>query len=661
MMWIRNKGRLIKEIGESDIRLPVVIGLIVLFVYYMQAHKWSESGRLGNIEIYVLSAALFFIIVGVSAFLLAIVGRRKKFEISDTTEKIFVMLMIPGGGCFLVRCYHNELDEYAYPATYFRHIIPGWIYVFIMIVAVITAYFCITKISRRNNLWRWGLMILIAFIQGWFMCALNPFLDDTGRMYHIDAYTNSIINTLAYEPFEMYSSSIYGHHGLLYLIPVKILHQFGFTYWMALSIVIGILGFILFFAEYWCISQMVKNDIIYMMVVFANAIVSFQIYPNQYYQMMPHRYLFQAIILTGCIVAFRNPTSTLYRIVMWSLTGLAMVWNIETGIVLTFVWYIGAVYLDGKKKNGYSYRMIFLNGCYAIAAFVGGFMLVNFYNLAAGGNIISVSTFIYPLGSHSYPIDMLELTLMNPDNGYFMVIALMLGIIGLYFINCVYIRMDERQYTAFLAAVMGFGVFTYYMNRAVTTNATIVCFSTVLLLAYLCDCFVPFVGCEKINREIKWRRTLLNFAKVRNVVGAFCLIILSGLALASISTVGATLKNKTITTWNTESLSEFLTEANEKIPEDAVAFGKCTALLYALMDRKTGIYIADWEDIGMSWANTVMNQEASDKLNDILVSNQYKNIVVNSEQSGYLPENCYEKIDSLEYNECIFDIYERKE
>lgn len=649
-----------KKISENSIRLPVVIGLLMLFAYYMQAQKWSESGCLGNIKIYVLSAALFFIVVGAVALFFAMVGQKKIFEVSDTAEKIFSLIMILVGGWFLVRCYHNEIDRYAYPAAYFRHIIPGWIYVLILTVVVAMAYCIIRKVSGRGCLLRCGFSILIAFIQGWFLYAPNPFGDDLGGIYDIDAYTNSIINTLAYAPFEMYSSSTYGHHGLLFLIPIKIFHQFGFTYWVAISIVIGIFGFITFFAEYWCISQMVKNDMIYIIAVLANAVVSFQVYSNQYYQMMPHRYLFQAIVLSGCILAFRKPSSAKFRILMWSLTGLAMVWNIETGIVVTIVWYIGAVYLDGKEKKSYSFRMIFLNGCYAIAAFLGGFGLVNLYNLAVGGNIISISTFIYPIGSQSFPIDMLELTLMKPDNGYFMVIALMLGIIGFYFFESVYIRLNERKYTAFLAAVMGLGVFTYYMNCAVTTNATIVCFSMVILLAYLCDRFVPFAGAKKENGKIKRWRVLVDFAKVESVVGAFCLIILSGLALASVSTAGATLKYKTITAWDTEALSEFLIEAKEKIPGDAVAFGKYTPQLYALLDRKSGIYIAEWENMGTSWANTIMNQEAFDKLNDILTSNKYKHVVVNSEESGYLPENCYEKIKSMEYNGYIFEVYERK-
>lgn len=89
-----------KKISENSIRLPVVIGLLTLFAYYMQAQMWSESGRLGNVEIYVLSAALFFIVVGITAFFFAMFGHGKIFEVSDTTEKVIALALIPGGGVF---------------------------------------------------------------------------------------------------------------------------------------------------------------------------------------------------------------------------------------------------------------------------------------------------------------------------------------------------------------------------------------------------------------------------------------------------------------------------------------------------------------------------------------------------------------------------------
>ena len=241
------------------------------------------------------------------------------------------------------------------------------------------------------------------------------------------------------------------------------------------------------------------------------------------------------------------------------------------------------------------------------------------------------------------------------------VVAVMLGIIGLYFMNAIYLRMDEKQYIAFLSGVMGFGVFTYYMNRAVTTNATIVAFALVILLAHLADRFVPSISVE-LGRSgrLDIRNSIINLAKIRNSVGVLCLIILTGFAMASVSTVGATLRNKINTTWNTELLNSFISEANEIIPSDAVAFGGYTAQLYAAMDRETGIYITDFEDIGTSWAGTIMNQEAIDKLTRQIAENKFEYILVNTSDAGYLPEGDYNNISHLEYSDRIaFDVYER--
>lgn len=645
-----------------NLKLPTAISMFFLYIFYIRASIWSENECLGNIQIYIISIILFFLFLGASTALLALIERKWTIKITRKISKITAFLMLMFGGYFLVNCYNNELDEFAHPAEYFRHLISRKVYVVVLVLFIVWIYSLIREAPERNNLRRGALALLIAFIQGWFMYAPNPFLDDMGFIYHIDAYTNSILNTLVLEPFEMYSSSIYGHHGLIYLIPVKMLHKLGFTNWMAVTIVIGIVGFITFSVEYWCISQIVKNDTIFTIAVLANAIVSFQIYPNQYYQMMPHRYLFQALIFCGCIIAYRKPKSIMVRVVMWFLSGVAMIWNIETGLVVMVVWCLAAVYLDSKAHGKYSVKTIILNVCYAIISFIGGFGVVNVYNLMGGGNIISVSTYIYPLVSRSYRVDMLQLSLMKPANGYFMVIAVMLGVIGLYLLDGLFIKLNEKQYMAILAAVMGLGVFTYYMNRAVTTNATIVCFSMVILLAHLCDRFVPFVLLDEgQNTMIKWKRPW-EILKIRNIVGGICMIILSGMALASISTVGATLKNKITTTWNRKSIAEFMAEAKEKIPVDAVAFGPYTAQLYALLDKNTGIYIADWEDMGPSWANSAMNmnQEAFDKLEEILIENQYQHIVVSTNAVGYLPEGEYEEIESMEYNGYTFKVYERR-
>lgn len=657
----QNENRLLEILEGINLKLPTLIGLVGLFAYFEVASVWSEEGKYGNIQIYAGSVAVFFVVLAISAFTLTMIRRKCQIGISENISKIGALLVLTVGGWFLVRCYFNELDKYAFPAKYFRHIIPGWIYLVILLAFCGMIFMGVRRFREQNKYCRGLLSALIAFVQGWFLYTPNPFLDNLGSITHIDAYTNSILNTVAYAPLEMYSSSIYGHHGLIYFLPIKMLHKIGLTYWNALAITIGIVGFITFLIQYWCLSQMIENDWIFFVSVFANAVVSFQIYSNQYFQMMPHRYFFQAIIMCGCIIAYRKSSSHFVKASMWGMCSLSMLWNIETGIVVTIIWLLASVYLDGKEKQRYLLADIIKNAVFFVIAFVAGYGMVNMYNLAVGGNTINLSTYIYPLGSNTYPIDMLELTLMKPDNGYFMVIALMLGAIGLYLMQTLLIRLSEQQYIALLSSIMGIGVFMYYMNRAVTTNATIVAFSMVLVMGHFCDRFVGNNSDEvvelsknEIGKKI-WKQMRIRFS-----VGIICMVVLSGLALASISSIGSTVKNKISTTWDSGSINAFAEEANAAIPDDTVAFGAYTAQLFALMNRTTGIYIADWQDMGTSWANTIMNSEAYEKLDELLRENKYEHVLVYADNAGYLPEGEYAKISEIEYNERVFELYERK-
>lgn len=165
--------------------------------------------------------------------------------------------------------------------------------------------------------------------------------------------------------------------------------------------------------------------------------------------MIPHRYLFQAIIICGCIIAYRKGELRTVRLVMWIICMLAMLWNIETGLVVTAVWVIAATYIESEHNGKYSFFINVKNIIFAVLALLGGYVIINVYNLIVGGNMISMTTYIYPIGSQAYPIDMLELALMPPDNGYFLVIAVMLGVTGLYFLNGMYLRMNEKQFMVF--------------------------------------------------------------------------------------------------------------------------------------------------------------------------------------------------------------------
>lgn len=650
------KKHVMQSIDERGLKLPITLGIFALFAFYFLGHRLSVNNVLSNIMIYILSVVLFLAVVGISALILgaADCGGHLR-DPRERAKKLAAALLIPVGGIFLLCCFLSELKGvYVFPGSYFRHRIPAWLYFLMIIPCILFSFSAIRSSAKKSTLRRYLLFVTIAFLQGMFLCSPNPFLDD---IYHIDAYTTSIINTLAGAPFEAYSSSIYGHYGLLYFLPVNVLRHLGMSSWMAVSLTIGIFGFITFFCEYWCMNQVIKNDAVFTIAVLANAIVSFQVFTTQYYQMMPHRYIFQAIVLSGCIIAYRRPNSVFVRFVMWVIAALSMVWNLEVGLIVTAVWSLASVCLDARNQNSYRVGSIVKVIFCSAAAFLVGYAVVNGYNLIVGGNPISILTYIYPFCSGTYQVGMLELALETPDNGYFIVIAVMLGVFGLYFLDALHIHINETQYICILAAVMGLGVFTYYMNRTVSPNATIITFTLVILLAHLCDRFVPFIT----SSETKAWQQLWAVLKIRNVVGFYCMVILVAMALASVSTFGATFKNKLETAMNSESLADFIDEAYLAIPYPSVAFGKGTAQLYALMDRGTGIYIADWEDIGTELDGTFLMQEALDKLTEILEENEFEYIVTCEDVSFFLPQNQYKMIDTLNYDTISFKIFERQD
>ena len=69
--------------------------------------------------------------------------------------------------------------------------------------------------KMANKGYKYAVGSVAACVQGWFLYTPNPFKDTFGGVYHLDAYSNSIINSLSFTPLEEYSMSIYGHYGNL--------------------------------------------------------------------------------------------------------------------------------------------------------------------------------------------------------------------------------------------------------------------------------------------------------------------------------------------------------------------------------------------------------------------------------------------------------------
>ncbi|MDO4343715.1 MAG: hypothetical protein Q4C50_02815 [Eubacteriales bacterium] len=480
-----------------------------------------------------------------------------------------------------------------------------------------------------------------------------------GTIYHIDAYTNSIINTLYFAPHELYSASIYGHYGLFYIIPCKLLRILGLNEWLAVAAAIAITGGICFALGYWTLHKMVRSDTVYYLSVLACTVVSTEIFWGQYFQMLPHRLLFQTVMMACFLKIYTEQDKHRRHVFMaigWLASACAILWNIEIGAVCALVWTIGIAFLESQERGKWSLIVIIKNIAFLAGAFFLAYGIVNLYNIAVGGKGISVSTFIYPIGSKSYVIEKLYLPLMNSWGPYFAVIASFLVVLGYYFMDFLHLRLSIRQLMMLLAAIMGYGVYTYYINRPVEgTNASICIFPLVFVLTVLCD---NYFGDSDGSLHGILRKP------AQSGTSLFALTILVSMALASVSTFGKTLSEKISTTYDETLFKETKSELLEKIPEGTVAFGTATAQLFAYANMDTGLYFADWEDLvdlskKMS-ENGIVNPDAEKFLVQSLIDGNYEYILVYSEpsQERYLLDK-YEEIDSIEYNSMCWKLYRK--
>lgn len=77
---MNDENSVMKRVDRNGLELPTMTGIAVLFVYYYFAQKWSETGKCSNIEIYILSAVLFFGTVFIAAVIYLFLTEKMKIK-----------------------------------------------------------------------------------------------------------------------------------------------------------------------------------------------------------------------------------------------------------------------------------------------------------------------------------------------------------------------------------------------------------------------------------------------------------------------------------------------------------------------------------------------------------------------------------------------------
>ena len=415
---------------------------------------------------------------------------------------------------------------------------------------------------------------------------------------HGHAYYVSMYNVVHGRAYDDLFTSMYGHYGIFFKWPLKIIGNGNMKDAAFLIAVLGALSafFIMFVIHYFC-----KNGVIRILGGFASVLPVMGLRLNNYWQVQPHRVLFSSIFLIYTVFYLKNRTK--WRAVFGYLLGaLAVVWNTETGMVCALAWAALQcyLYLDTHAFWSINTFVFFTKQVIGTSgSFMGAYSVVNVYNLLHGGEINGLKTFLYPLLYDEYMTGYLRTNLPAAVGGYLLVLLLFLG--GLVWSLSDHFLLNkekkgkssEKRAFVFFTAVLGLGQITYFINRPEYFNLDIIYTIFVVLVCVYLETAVH------LGIDLSWGRLKEKSWKelLKINVAIIMTIVITALSLGTFVQTGHQLNERSLKGYqNMESLYAFLEELKLDVPINTFGFGQGVPELYGLMGWDTRCHVIDFSD-----------------------------------------------------------------
>ncbi|MGI6010754.1 MAG: hypothetical protein ACOX8H_04540 [Ruminococcus sp.] len=424
---------------------------------------------------------------------------------------------------------------------------------------------------------------------------------DVADTAHGHAYFNSIYNVYHGSAYTETTTSIYGHYGLFYKLPMKILGG-NFTDFILLTACIGALCFL---CSFLALHLMIKNSIVRLIGCLAMTFPILSMRGGYYWQLWPHRILFASLMTL--FAAFCIHFQKLNRITWFTgylICLLGIVWNTESGIFCAAAW-AGLwllLYFSGERRSLTSLlKHILWQFAGILFSFFGAFGAVNLYNILQDSAANSLKEFLFPLMSSSYMTDLLRLDLPLYPAAYMMVLLLFLIGIGWGISHMKWCRINTGTSSCpplplfcFFLSVLSLGQITYFINRPAYHNLDICHIPAVILMCILADLGLPLLRSRLTGNSS--RDSFSQAAKK-----AFSLLSLCVLPLLCAGTILQYSYNTDIKK-NYHNLAEFQDFANTiaaEIPPHTYGFGVSVAEVYSLLGWSTNCYTLDFTDLSV--------------------------------------------------------------
>ena len=503
----------------------------------------------------------------------------------------------------------------------------------------------------------WSVFLLLVY--GFCLYEPNFLEDGAGGMHHLDAYTTSIINATGGMPYGAENASIYGHHGILFYLPVKILGAL-FSQWTAISITIACFGVLSLICFLFVLSKLIKSDLLFWISSTGVCYFSFfYTYGGNHFQFDPHRYLFQSITLLFCYFSLKYPEVKWVRLLFWLVESFAVVWNAETGLVCAVVCTVCNIYISSRDR--WSVWKVIINVMSMFVCLALAYGEVAAFNLLMGGEVNSIGTFLYPLsssvssvssssGGSGFNVLSLSSSLSIPVSIWFFIVVILLGYLCSKLMpTCKHLLSFEEQ-VGFMSSLLGLGVFGYYMNMPDNIYKFICLPSLLIVMTIILDRY--FCNDSPLANEGK------NYVLKKCGIIAISLFLLVLFSQSLLTFTGK--MNKLIYhTHEEENLDSFISAIDVNIPDDTVFIGSGAPQLCAALDREVKISYMDFPDItpfGIEYLNKMIKENG---YQHILSSDDIEWMNENKEKYKEVKRFDYYDVDGL----CLrtYCLYQLKE
>lgn len=562
---------------------------------------WISSKGNINLLTYALQIILFCLFFMIFC---ALVPKDSKITGSKSAAMTGALVLTLLTLIFLTKMFQLEVNIFGgVSSRYIWHKLPFWLVFLFLAGEILFLFFMIResslKLPEPAMYLLYGILTAVTAY-----CYYTPdyFVRGYSDRLHADAYYNSIYNVMQGSPYTENTTSIYGHYGILFKLPMKILGGDFIDYILLLCILGGLCTLAMCLALHFT----VKNNLLRILGTISMTLPVLAMRGGYYWQLWPHRILFMSLLLCfGAICIRFRKLNRFTCCIGYLISLLGVLWNTESGIFCAVAW-AGFWILKHLCENRWKFTSVIRTGVIHLAGillcFLGAWGLVNLYNIACGGTSNSIREFLFPLMNDSYMTDLLRVDLTQFPSAYMAVIGLLflaaawgLSHMALLNRNCPCTPFAAAlPCFAFSASVLTMGQMSYYMNRAAYHNLDISHLPCILLICMLAEQGMHLM---KEFRFKKWK----GFSPAQMFQCAFTAVslgLLTALATGTIVQSGYNLDLKEEFR-DKEEIHYFAGTIASSIPENTYAFGIGVSEIYSMIRWDTGCYTLDFADLSV--------------------------------------------------------------